>query len=84
MSKTIFTAIAMILTLTCLATEANAKSKAQLCERVRQVCLGTGKSAEFCQANVEHCLGHPNHTGGLTSSTDATKAFRDVFWWGCA
>jgi hypothetical protein len=84
MSRILLTSIATICALSCLAFgpafEAKAESRAHVCERVRQVCLGTGKSAEFCQANVEHCLGHTNHVGGLTGST----TFRKTFWWGCA
>ena len=50
-----------------LVSEAGATSTA-VCERVRHVCLGTGKSAEFCQANFEHCRTHKTFTGGLSSS----------------
>jgi hypothetical protein len=87
MPKILFTSSAALFALSLslgLMTEAKAESRAHVCERVRQVCLGTGKSAEFCQANVEHCLGHTNHVGGLTGSTNGTKALRDMFWWGCA
>jgi hypothetical protein len=69
MSKILLTSSAAVLTLSfCfgLGSEAGASSVA-VCERVRHVCLGTGKSAEFCQANFEHCRNHQTHTGGLTS-----------------
>jgi len=69
MSKILLTSSAAVLALSfCfgLGSEAGASSVA-VCERVRHVCLGTGKSVEFCQANFEHCRSHQTHTGGLTS-----------------
>ena len=49
-----------------LVSDVDAASRS-VCERVRHVCLGTGKSAEFCQANFEHCRKDKTFTGGLTS-----------------
>ena len=68
MSKVLLTSRAAVIALSLFGfvSEAGAASIA-VCERVRHVCLGTGKSAEFCQANFEHCRNHKTFTGGLTS-----------------
>jgi hypothetical protein len=40
-----------------LATEANAITKAQVCERGRGAYLANGHSADWCQASVDRCKG---------------------------
>jgi hypothetical protein len=53
-----------------LVTEANATSKAQLCERQRSSCL-TRHPADVCQSYVDFCISHKPHVGGLTGTTAA-------------
>ena len=78
MSKMLLTSLATVCTLSCLAfglaTEANAITKAQMCERMRPACLAR-HPAGVCQSYVDICKGRKASTGGLTGSTEIPRGW---------